>query len=122
MDQSAALAERTKRFALAVLEELKALPTGEPGPTIRRQLTKSATSVAANYRASRRARSHHEFTTRISTVSEEADETLFWLELIRDAKVDTSPNVQKLLAESHELCAIFSAMVGTARRRDRCRN
>ena len=119
MDQATLLKERTKRFALDVLEALKALPASEPGPTIRRQLTKSATSVAANYRASRRARSHQEFTARISVVAEEADESLFWLELIQEGKLTTSSNVQKLLSESRELCAVFSAMVGTARRNRR---
>ncbi len=117
MDQATALKERTKRFALDVLEELKTLPAAEPGPLIRRQLAKSATSIAANYRASRRARSHTEFTARISVVAEEADETLFWLEVIQEGKVGMPLTVQNLLRESRELCAIFSAMVGTARRR-----
>jgi four helix bundle protein len=77
-DFGQALKERTNRFALDVLRLLELLPDIQPGLTTRRQLAKSATSVAANYRAARRARSHAEFTARIGVVAEEADETLFW--------------------------------------------
>jgi hypothetical protein len=73
------LEERTERFALDVIQLIRTLPIDEPGPTVKRQLAKSATSQAANYRASRRARSHTEFTSRIGVVAEEADESLFWL-------------------------------------------
>jgi four helix bundle protein len=115
-DQGEQLKERTKRFALDVLELVSALPHSEPGPTIRRQLTKSATSVAANYRASRRSRSHAEFTSRIGLVAEEADESLYWLELITQAGLLSALRVQKLQREADELVAIFSACVRTARR------
>ena len=74
-EEAERLKERTKRFALDVLELIKLLPASEPGPTIRRQLTKAATSVPMNYRAACRARSHAEFTARISVVAEEADES-----------------------------------------------
>jgi four helix bundle protein len=76
-EQADQLQERTFRFALGVIELTKTLPTTEPGPTIRRQLTKAATSVGANYRAARRARSHAEFTAKIGVVAEEADETVY---------------------------------------------
>ena len=74
-EEAERLKERTKRFALDVLELIKLLPASEPGPTIRRQLTKAATSVPMNYRAACRARSHAEFTARINVVAEEADES-----------------------------------------------
>src|ERR1700693_3326396 len=76
-EQGEHLKDRTKRFALEILTLAKQLPAAEPGPTIRRQLTKSATSVAANYRASCRARSQAEFVARLGIVVEEADEALF---------------------------------------------
>ena len=118
-EQGEELKERTKRFALEILELVKLLPATDPGPTIRRQLTKSATSVAANYRATRRARSHAEFTARMGMVAEEADESLFWLNLIIEGRLLTAPLLQELQGEANELVAIFSACVGTARRRRR---
>ena len=74
--------QRTMQFALDVCGLIKDLPHSEPGPTVRRQLAKSATGVAFNYRASCRARSHTEFTARMGVVAEEADETQGWLEFI----------------------------------------
>ena len=118
-DQGEALKERTNRFALDVVALLKLLPNSEPALTIKRQMAKSATSVAANYRASRRARSHAEFTARIGVVAEEADETLFWLTFVADAKLLVSPDLSRLQREAGELTAIFSACVGTARRNSR---
>ena len=115
------LFERTRRFALDVLEFLKTLPRDEPGPTVKRQLTRAATGVSANYRAARRSRSHAEFTSRISVVAEEADESQHWLDLSASAGLSTSLALPGLLRESRELTAIFSAMVRTARSRDRCR-
>jgi four helix bundle protein len=121
VDQSTLLKDRTKSFALHALDLPKVLPLTEPGPTIRRQVTKAATSVAANYRASRRARSRQEFTARISMVAEEADETVFWREIIKEARIASTPALTELLHESRELCAIFSAMVRTARQKERAR-
>jgi four helix bundle protein len=81
-DQAERLKERTMRFALDVCKLIRLLPYSEPGPTVSRQIAKSSTSVAFNYRASCRARSHAEFTAKIGTVAEESDETLGWLEFI----------------------------------------
>jgi four helix bundle protein len=124
-EQAEALKERTRRFALATLEMVKHLPVEEPGPLIRRQLAKSATSVSMNYRATCRARSHVEFTAKIGVVAEEADESLGWLETIRDAELLTDPDrlkeLNKLTREADELTAIFSKSAGTARRNDRRR-
>ena len=116
-EQAEHLKRRTMRFALDVCALLRQLPPSEPGPTIRRQLAKSATSVAFNYRASCRARSHAEFTSKIGLVAEEADESQGWLEFIEEGKLIASNDVARLLSESSELVAIFSASVGTARLR-----
>jgi len=86
-EQADRLQERTFRFALDVIELTKTLPAIEPSPTIRRQLTKAATSVGANYRAARRARSHAEFTAKIGVVAEEADESVYWLDVVAGAKL-----------------------------------
>ena len=90
-------------------------PVEEPGPTVRRQLIKAATSVGANYRAACRARSHADFTSRIGVVAEEADESVYWLDVAAGAKLTTSRGLPRLQQESHELTAIFSRAVGTAR-------
>ena len=81
------LKQRTMRFALDVCDLIKQLPSIEPGPTVRRQLARAATSVAFNYRASCRARSHDEFTARIGSVAEETDESQGWLDFIEAARL-----------------------------------
>jgi len=120
-EQAERLKSRTRRFALDVFELIKLLPATEPGPTIRRQLSKAASSVEMNYRASCRARSHAEFTAKIGTVAEEADESAEWLDVIAEARLVNSPVLLQLQRESRELLAIFSASVGTARRNRRSR-
>jgi len=120
-EQSEQIKARTRRLALDVFGLIGLLPSTEPGPTIRRQLAKSATSVDLNYRAACRARSHAEFTARIGLVAEEADETAEWLDIIAEAKLTTFAGLVQLRKESRELLANFSACVGTARRRERSR-
>jgi four helix bundle protein len=110
---------RTMRFALDVCALIKHLPAFEPGPTVRRQLARSATGVAFNYRASCRARSHAEFTAKTGLVAEEADETQGWLEFIEAATLISSAEVLRLLAEATELTKIVSASYGTARYNER---
>lgn len=72
-----------------------------------------------NYRSSRRARSHAEFTSRIGIVADEADESLGWLEFIEQARLLSSPGLSRLIREAGELCNIFAASAGTARHRQR---
>jgi four helix bundle protein len=120
-EQAEQLKERSMRFALEICGLIQRLPSSEPGPTIRRQLAKSATSVALNYRACGRARSHAEFTAKMGTVAEESDETLGWLEFIEAGRLVEDDNLERLKNEARELVAIFSASVGTARRKNRSR-
>lgn len=117
--QAEDLKARTMRFALEVCRLIKQLPRDEPGMTVRRQLAKSSTSVAFNYRASCRARSHAEFTARVGIVSEESDETLGWLEFIEAANLLPKGALTDLVQEARELTAIFSATYGTARWKER---
>jgi four helix bundle protein len=109
------LKNRTMRFALDVCALIRGLPREEPGPTVKRQLAKSSTGLAFNYRATCRARSHTEFTARMGVVAEEADETQGWLEFIDAAQLLKSEALYGLIAESTELAAITSAAHGTAR-------
>ena len=110
---------RTMRFALDVCALIKDLPHDEPGPTVRRQLAKSATSLAFNYRASCRARSHKEFTAKIGLVAEDADESQGWLEFIESAQLVNCRDLSRLVIESTELTKVVSASYGTARSNER---
>ena len=113
------LKARTMRFALDVCALIPQLPNREPGWTVQRQLAKAATSVAFNYRAACRGRSHAEYTAKIGLVAEEADESLGWLEFSEAAELLASPELKQLTVEARELSAIMSASYGTARYKER---
>jgi four helix bundle protein len=103
------LKARTKDFALRVGRLVDALPNTIKGRTIANQIMRSATSVAANYRAACRARSRAEFIAKIGVVEEEADETAFWLELTIDSNLCRKKKIEPLLRETIELVAIMAA-------------
>src|SRR5580765_1251112 len=109
MKKSAELQDRTKRFALRVLGLIDRLPNTIGGRVLANQLARSATSVGANYRAACRARSRAEFASKLGIVAEEADESLYWLELIGDGNFVPEKKIGSLLAEADELTAIFTA-------------
>jgi four helix bundle protein len=81
------LRARTKQFAIRIVRLFKSLPRTEEARVIGKQVLQAGTSVAANYRAVCRARSRPEFVSKIGVVVEEADETVFWLELLVDTGV-----------------------------------
>ncbi len=99
---------RTKDMALRVIRLFRSLPKTDEARIIGRQLLRSATSVAANYRAVCRARSQAEYFAKLSIVVEETDETLFWMELIVEADIVSTTKIQNLMTETTELLAIFS--------------
>ena len=103
------LKARTKQFALRVVTLVEVLPDSVRGRVIADQITRSATSVGANYRATCRARSRAEFIAKIGVVEEEADETDFWLELIIESKIRRAKQILPLLNEANELVAIMAA-------------
>jgi four helix bundle protein len=105
---------RTKQFALRTMKLVGALPNSIQGRAIGEQLTRSGTSVAANYRAACRARSKAEFIAKLGIVEEEADESAFWLELIIEGELLIANQVQPLLTEAGELVAITAASKKTA--------
>ncbi|MGI9114584.1 MAG: four helix bundle protein [Chthoniobacterales bacterium] len=111
--------DRTKAFALRVMNLIDALPKSTKGRAIANQLVRSEASGAANYRAACRARSQAEF---IGTVEEETDETAFWLELIIDSKLMVAGKVRPLLTEANELIAIMAASYISAARTSSPRN
>ena len=105
---TAELKARTKEFASRVIRLVDALPNTVKGRAIANQITRSATSIAANYRAACRTRSRAEFIAKIGVVEEEADETAFWFELIIDSNIRGKTQIGPLLKEASELVAIMA--------------
>ncbi|MFA5352116.1 MAG: four helix bundle protein [Candidatus Gracilibacteria bacterium] len=103
------LKDRTKQFALRVIKLVEKLPKTVTGYVLGKQLIRSGTSVAANYRATCLARSKAEFISRLGVVAEEADETVLWLELISEGGVMKANLLTPLLQEAKELTAIMCA-------------
>ncbi len=105
------------QFTLRVLEVVDTIPTKTPkGKNIADQLCRSGTSVAANYRAAARAKSPADFISKMGIVEEEADEVLFWLELIVRSKMIPEARLQSLMQETNEILAITVASIVTAKR------
>lgn len=109
------LRDRTKAFALLVIKLYRSLPYRTDAQVLGKQLLRSGTSVAANYRAVCRARSKAEFIAKIGVVVEEADETVLWLELITESGIAAAEKTAALLKEANELTAIFAASQRTAK-------
>ena len=102
------LKQRTKSFALRVIKLYQFLPKTTDSQVIGKQLLRSATSVAANYRAACRARSNAEYHSKISIVVEETDETMFWLELLWEANIVKQELLQSLYLENEEILKIMA--------------
>lgn len=109
------LKARTKNFALDVVRFSRKLPRGDEFVIIRRQVIRSATSTAANYRSAQRAKSKADFINKLGTAEEEADETLFWLECLAELATREHQELKRLLGEADELVAILTASRRNAR-------
>ena len=109
------LYERTKRFALAVLKFAPLLPRHYSADVIGRQLVRCATSVGANYRAACRAKSSADFIAKMKIVEEEADESLYWLELLRESGFVGVEAVEPLYNEGRQILAMVVASIKTKR-------
>jgi len=101
------LQKRTKQFALRVFKLVKAMPNTTEARVIGRQIIRSASSVGANYRAACRGRSRAEFIAKLGIVEEEADETVFWLEMIIEAGIFKKEKITPLLKEANEMVSII---------------
>lgn len=108
------LRERTAAFAVDIARLIKSIDSQPAARVAIDQLIRSATSTAANYRAAGLARSHREFISKMSQVLEEADESLHWLEFMRDAEVADNERLTPLIREARELTRIFGASKRTA--------
>ena len=114
------LQKRTKEFALRIIKLSQDLEKrGSAGIVIGKQLLRSGTSVAANYRAVCRAKSGKDFINKLGIVVEEADETQFWLELLVEANLLKLDAVQDLLKEASEITAIMTASKSSAIRNNK---
>jgi four helix bundle protein len=111
------LRQRTKRFALLIVKLSQQLTHGREARVIGDQLLRAGTSVAANYRAACRGRSRAEFIAKLGIVVEEADEAVFWCELLEEAGIATPEEIHSVVGEARELLAIFSAARKTAKAR-----
>lgn len=109
IDKHRELKDRTKMFALRVIEMSDALPRTRAANVITNQILRSATSIAANYRAVGRARSKAEFIAKLGVVLEEADETVFWLEMLADSGIVPAKRISEMLNEANQFVLIFSA-------------
>ena len=103
------LQQRTKKFNVDVIKLCEGFPKNAAGFETAKQLIRSAGSVGANYRASVRAKSPADFIYKIEIVLEEADESHYWLEVIKDAGLQSGIELDRLIKEANELTAIFAA-------------
>jgi len=111
------LRQRTKQFALRVIQLVESLPKGRTADVIGHQLLRSGTSVGANYRAACRAKSTADFISKMGTVEEEADESLYWMELLVEAEIVKPELLTALMQEADELVAITVSSINTAKKR-----
>ena len=105
------LKARTKKFSLMIIDLVEKLPNSISSRAIANQVVRSGMSVGANYRAVCRARSDREFIAKMTIVIEEADETLFWIQIIQEKKWTDYSELNLIWKEGNELTAIFVSTI-----------
>jgi four helix bundle protein len=110
------LKQRTKQFGLRMIRAIQALSKDPVSDVLGRQLLRSGTSVGANYRAACRAKSRADFINKMGTVEEECDESLYWMEMLIDAKLVTGTKLSALISEGEEILKIIVTSINTAKR------
>ena len=109
--------QRTQTYALRVIKLVESLPSTRTADVIGRQLLRAATSVGANYRAACRARSAADFIAKMGIVEEEADESIYWIEMLIESDLIAQHRVADLVREGNEIVAMVVASIRTARSR-----
>lgn len=109
--------QRTKQYGLRIIRLVESLPRGRTASIIGRQLLRAGTSVGANYRAACRGKSVADTLAKLAIVEEEADESLYWMEIIVEAGVLPEAKVRALMKEGDEIVAMTVASIKTLRRR-----
>jgi four helix bundle protein len=107
---------RTRAFALRIIRLAESLPNTPTANVIRNQILRCGSSVGANYRAACRGKSKPDFVSKMGIVEEEADETMYWIELLIDAGIVKRSRVADLLEEANEILSITVSSIKTARR------
>jgi len=110
------LKQRTKWLALRIIKMVESLPETKTSKILGNQVLRSGTSAAANYRASCIAKSKRDFINKLKIVEEEADETIFWLELLEESGIISCDRLQLIKTETREILAIIVASIKTARK------
>lgn len=113
------LKRRTKAFALQVISIVDSLPKTRSSDVVARQLLRYGTAVGANYRSACRAKSQADFIAKMAIVEEEADESLYWMELLIESGMMDRAVLAGLMGEAEQLLAITVASIKTARGRSR---
>ena len=116
------LKRRTQKFAVDVIKFTEKLPSNRTANTLCNQLLRSATSVGANYRAACKGKSSADFINKIVICEEEADECIYWLDILIEAGFVSLATVSFLRNEANELTAIFTAIGKTAKENQRLKN
>jgi len=111
------LKKRTQYFAIKIIRLIEQIPYNKPEKAIANQLIRSGTSIGANYRAACRAKSERDFLNKILIVEEEADGTLYWLELLKEIGLVDENALDPLMIECNEFVAIFTAIGKTTRKK-----
>lgn len=113
--QATKLRDRTKEFALRIIRMCVALPKTTEAQVIGKQVLRSGTSVAANFREASRARSDAEFLAKLGIVEQELDETLLWLGLLVESDIVPAPKLSPLAGEAEELLKIVVTSIKTTK-------
>lgn len=113
------LKDRTKAYAIRIIKLCRKLPDTTESRIIGKQILRSGTSIAANYRAACRARSDNEFVSKLNIVIEETDETMFWLEIISETGIIAADLLKDLYSENEEILKIMVTSRLTALKRDK---
>lgn len=106
---------RTRAFALRIIRLAESLPNTPTARVIRDQMLRCGPSVGANYRAACRAKSKPDFVSKMGTVEEEADESIYWMELLIDANIVKRPKIADLLNEADQILSIVISSIKTAK-------
>jgi four helix bundle protein len=109
------LRNRTQQLSLRIIHLVESLPASDVGRVIGRQLLRCGTSVGANYRAAKRAKSRADMLNKLKIVEEEADETLYWLELLVKAEIIPVAKLEPLMKEVEEILAMTVSSIKTMR-------
>jgi four helix bundle protein len=108
------MADRTRKFALRVIRLVSKLPRNDVARVVGGQLLRSGTSIGANYREASRCSTRKHFASTMAVALREADETMYWLELLRDSETVKPSLLEGLVNECSQLVAILAASVKTA--------